>query len=406
MSPWLSVVGIGEDGLDGLSPAAQAIIKQAEILVGGKRHLAMLPEDGREHLAWPSPFDSQFEQLEAYRGQAVCVLASGDPNCYGVGTALAAQFGADALRVLPAPSAFSLACAQLGWSLAEVETLTLHGRPLALLHAYLAPGARLLILSEGSATPALIASLLCARGYGSSHMTVLEHMGGVKQRIESRTAETWPDSDGADLNSVAIECVASAAATLLPRTPGLIDAAYENDGQLTKREVRCMTLAALSPVVNQLLWDVGAGCGSVGIEWMRAARQTRAIAIENRTGRCRLIAANAAALGTPSLQIVHGDAPQALAGLPAPDAVFIGGGVSGAGVFDTCWAALKNGGRLVANVVSVEGEQMVTRWQQTIGGSLTRIAISRAEPIGRFQCWRPMMPVLQFAVSKNAGGPT
>ena len=402
MTRWLSIVGIGDDGLDGLAPVARAAIEQAEVLVGGKRHLSMLPADGREHLVWPSPFDSDFAQLDNYRGRPVCVLASGDPNCHGVGTKLVEKLGLDEIRMIPAPSAYSLACARLGWSLAEVDTLTLHGRPLELMHSFIVPGAKLLILSEDGATPARITALLCARGYGQSRVTVLEHMGGAKERVQSHTAQSWPDERVADLNTVALECVASGDAKLLPRTPGLPDDAYEHDGQLTKREVRCVTLAALSPVAGQLLWDVGAGCGSVGIEWMRAAARARTIAVESNAARCQLISANAAALGTPMLQIVHGDAPRALADLPPPDAIFVGGGVTSAGMLDACWSALKIRGRLIANVVSVEGEQVLATWQQSIGGSLARIAISRASAIGRFQGWRPLIPVSQFAVTKGA----
>lgn len=402
MTRWLSIVGIGDDGLDGLAPVARAAIEQAEVLVGGRRHLSMLPSDGREHLAWPSPFDADFEQLDNFRGRRVCVLASGDPNCHGVGTKLVEKLGPDAIRMIPAPSAYSLACARLGWSLDEVDTLTAHGRPLELMHSFIVPGAKLLMLSADGATPARIAALLCARGYQQSRVTVLEHMGGAKERVRSHTAQSWPDERVADLNTVAVECVASGDAKLLPRIPGLPDDAYEHDGQLTKREVRCVTLAALSPVAGQLLWDVGAGCGSVGIEWMRAAARARTIAVESDAARCQLISANAAALGTPMLQIVDGDAPRALADLPPPDAIFVGGGVTSAGMLDACWPALELGGRLVANVVSVEGEQVLAAWQQRIGGSLARIAISRASPMGRFQGWRALTPVSQFAVTKGA----
>jgi precorrin-6Y C5,15-methyltransferase (decarboxylating) len=401
MSPWLSVVGIGDDGLDGLSPAARAAIEQAEVLVGGKRHLSMLASDEREQLVWPSPFDGSFSQLDSYAGRAVCVLASGDPNCYGVGTKLVEKLGLDAVQIIPAPSAYSLACARLGWNLAEVDTLTLHGRPLELMHAYVLPGARLLILSADGGTPARIAALLCARGYGSSAVTVLEHMGGTHERLRSHTAQSWPDLNIANLNTVAVQCTPSADALLLSRTPGLPDDAYRHDGQLTKREVRSMTLAALSPVAGQLLWDVGAGCGSVAIEWMRATGGGRAIALESNPARIKMITENAASLGAPTLEIVHGKAPAALAGLPRPDAIFIGGGVTGEGLLDACWSALKPGGRLVANAVSVEGEQSLAAWQQRHGGSLTRIAISRAESIGRFKGWRPLMPVLQYAAGKH-----
>ncbi len=330
----------------------------------------------------------------------MCVLATGDPSCHGVGTKLVEKLGLESIQVIPAPSAYSLACARLGWNLADVDTLTLHGRPLELMHAYVQPGAKLLILTADGTTPAQIAALLCARGYGQSPLTILEHMGGSEERIRAKPAQAWRDDAFASLNTVAVDCTPSPEAVLLARVPGLPDNAYEHDGQLTKREVRSMTLAQLAPVAAQLLWDVGAGCGSVAIEWMRAAPRARAVAIESDASRVRFIASNAAALGTPALRIVHGDAPAALAGLPTPDAVFIGGGITGDGVLDLCWRALNPGGRLVANVVSVEGEQTLADWQQRVGGNLTRIAVSRAEPVGRLKGWRPLMPVSQFAVTK------
>ncbi|UEM01243.1 precorrin-6y C5,15-methyltransferase (decarboxylating) subunit CbiE [Skermanella rosea] len=393
---WLSVVGIGEDGLDGVSPAGRRLIDAAEVLMGGERHLAMIPDDGRERLAWLSPFSEGIERLLDLRGRRVCVLASGDPLDHGVGATLARRIPAGETIVVPAPGAFALACARMGWPRAEVETLSLHGRPAALLHAYVQPGARLLILSENGATPGVIAGLLRQRGYGGSRITVLEHLGGPRERCrEWRESEVY-----ADLNTVAVECVADPGAPLLPRTPGLPDEAFRHDGQLTKREVRAATLAALAPVPGQLLWDVGAGCGSIALEWMRHHPACRAVAIEPRGDRLALIAANAEALGCPRLAIVEGKAPAALAGLSAPDAVFIGGGITAPGLFETCWEALPPGGRLVANAVTIEGEQVLTGAYARLGGSLTRIAISRAEPVGPFSGWRPLMPVTQLALNK------
>lgn len=401
MSRWLSIVGIGDDGLDGLTAAARTLVDQAEVLVGGDRHLAMLPADGRERMSWPKPFDPTLATLKAYRGRPVCVLASGDPSCYGVGSLIAAQLGAEEMRIVPAPSAYSLACARLGWNLAEVETLSLHARPLELLHPFIQPQARLLVLSRDGDTPRQIAGLLCERDYGRSRVSVLEHMGGCEERVVSGAAASWDEKPSADLNTVAIECVADAGAALLPRVAGLPDDVFEHDGQLTKREVRAVTLAVLAPVAGQTLWDIGAGCGSVSIEWMRAARGARAIAIEENSERCRMIASNAQALGTPGLDIVSGRAPGSLRELPSPDAVFIGGGATREGLFDTCWAALDGGGRLVANGVTVEGEQALAEWRRKVGGSLVRLSIARAAPVGRFLGWRPSMPVTQFAATKH-----
>ncbi len=401
MSKWLAVVGIGEDGLPGLSPAARALVDGARVLVGGERHLAMLPSDGRERLTWTIPLDALIDDIVRRRGTPVCVLATGDPMHFGVGVALARRVPAAEMTIIPAPSAFSLACARLAWPLAEVATLTLHGRPLSLLNVYLQPGARLLVLSEDAATPTAVAALLRARGYGGSRLTVLERMGGPKEHIRSLSADHWQANDVADLNTLAIECVAELDAPLLPRVPGLPDSAFHHDGQLTKREVRAVTLAALAPVPGQLLWDVGAGCGSVGIEWMRSHPSCRAIALERDETRRRLIADNAAALGVPKLDIVAGDAPEALRALPAPEAIFVGGGASHPGVLEACWEALKPGGRLVANAVTVEGESSLAAWRDRFGGELIRIAIARAEPVGPYSGWRPLMPVTQLAMVKR-----
>lgn len=399
--PWITVVGIGEDGLEGLAPSVRLLIDQAAVLVGGERHLAMLPADNRERLAWPRPLTGIFPLLDARRGRPVCVLASGDPYCYGVGTTLARRYGPEALRVLPGLSAFTLACARLGWPSAEIEGLTLHGRPLALLQAYVQPGARLLILSEDGGTPAQVAGLLRERGFGASRMIVLERMGGAAERAIEATAAAFDPGPIDPLNTIAVECRAEPGASLLGRAAGLPDEAFRHDGQLTKREVRAVTLSSLVPVPGQLLWDVGAGSGSVGIEWMRSHPRCRAIAIESRSERLAFIAENAAALGTPKLQVVPGRAPAALAGLEAPDAVFIGGGIDGEGLFEACWSALRPGGRLVANVVTVEGEVRVARLHQEFGGDLSRLSVSRAEPVGPFRGWRPLMTVTQWRLTKS-----
>lgn len=399
-TPWLSIVGIGEDGLAGLTPPARALVDDAEVLVGGARHLAMLPHDDRERLAWPSPLSALLEEIESRRGTRVCVLATGDPLWYGIGVSLLKRIPRSEIAILPGRSAFTLAAARIGWPLAEIDCLTLHGRPLSLLHPYIQPGAKLLVLSEDATTPAAVASLLSARGYGKSVMIVLEHLDGAKERRVEGTAAEWSVNDVADLNTLAIQCIADSDAPLLPRTPGLPDDAYRHDGQLTKREVRAATLAALMPVPGQLLWDVGAGCGSIAIEWMRSAPRAGAIAIEREAARRALIAENAESLGTPTLKIVAGEAPAALEGLKAPDAVFLGGGVSTPGMIDNCWRALKPGGRLAANAVTLEGEAALLAWRKAHGGALVRFAVSRAEPVGPFQGWRPLMPVTQLSAVK------
>ncbi|MBW4659231.1 MAG: precorrin-6y C5,15-methyltransferase (decarboxylating) subunit CbiE [Drouetiella hepatica Uher 2000/2452] len=392
---WLSIVGIGEDGLPGLSPIARSLVDGAEILVGGDRHLAMLPDDDRHRLIWAVPISRSVDEIVRQRGQPVCVLASGDPMCYGIGVTLTRQVPIAEITIIPAPSAFSLACARLGWSRSEIETLSLCSRPLALLSTYLYPQAKLLILSEGKHTPAIVAEFLTQRGFGDSRTTVLERLGGAHERQITGIAATWTESNLADLNTIAVECISDSA---LSRLPGLPDAAYHHDGQITKREVRAVTLSALAPLPGELMWDVGAGCGSIAIEWMRSHPRCRAIAIEK--SRTQYIADNAAALGTPNLQIVEGTAPNALQNLPIPDAIFIGGGITHPGLLETCWNALKPGGRLVANVVTLEGERTLFEWHEKQGGEFIRIGIQRAEPVGKFLGWRSLATVTQWTVMK------
>lgn len=404
MNKWLSVVGIGEDGLSGLSPVARSLLDLAQVIVGGDRHLAMLPtNDLREQITWSSPIAATVAEIMRRRGQAVCVLASGDPMCYGIGVTLTRQIAIAEMTIVPAPSAFSLVCARLGWSLADVETLSLCGRNPALIQVALYPGARLLVLSSDRQTPAIVADILVKRGFGDSQITVLERMGGDRERMLEGTAAAWGVRECADLNTIAIRCISSLPSPPLlhlSRLAGLPDAAYYHDGQLTKREIRAATLAALAPLPGQLLWDVGAGCGSVGIEWMRSDARCEAIAIEQHPTRLQFIADNATTLGTPNLRIIAGEAPEALKDLPTPDTIFIGGGLTVGNLFETCWQALRSGGRMVVNAVTVEGEQKLFEWRREWGGELTRIAIQRAEPVGSFLGWKAMAPVTQWTVVK------
>jgi precorrin-6B C5,15-methyltransferase / cobalt-precorrin-6B C5,C15-methyltransferase len=399
LQKWLSIVGIGEDGLPGLTPIAQSLVAQAQILVGGDRHLSLLPSDQRPRIRWTSPIESSIQELLQYKGQSVCVLASGDPLHYGIGNTLLRRVAIEEMTIISAPSAFSLACARLGWSLTEVETLSLCGRPPALLNVALYPNARLLVLSEGGHTPGLVAQMLTERGLGDSQITVLERMGGEQERIVTGQAADWKEECFADLNTLAIALPAHAAAP--SRLAGIPDHAYHHDGQLTKREVRAVTLAALAPQPGQLLWDVGAGCGSISIEWMRSHGRCRAIAIEQNPDRLQMIADNATALGTPHLKLIHGKAPVALQDLPEPDAIFIGGGVTVPDLLETCWDRLRSGGTLVANAVTVESEQTIFHGYNQWGGELSRIAIQRAEPIGKFLGWKAMAPVTQWCVTKR-----
>ena len=397
--PWLTVVGIGEDGWRGRGRAARRALLAAEIIVGGERHLAMLPKRiAARREAWPRPFD--IAPLLAFRGKAVCVLASGDPMLFGVGGTLAPVLESGEWQVLPAPSSPSLVAARLGWPLQEIEVVSLVGRPLAALNAHLRDGARIVVLSRDGESPAALAALLDERGFGATRMSVFECLGGAHERRLDVRADAWQPCDIAALNLVALECRMAPGGRSLPLTSGLPDDAFVNDGQLTKRDVRAVTLARLAPGRGELLWDVGAGCGSIGIEWMRAHPSCRAIAIEARPERQRFIAENREALGVPSLHLVAGSAPQALQGLPAPDAVFVGGGVTVPGVLDTCWASLRRGGRLVANAVTLEGEATLVAWRARHGGTLTRIALSEARPLGGFDTWRPALPITLLEVTK------
>lgn len=400
---WLTVIGIGEDGVLGLSAAARSLIDKADILVGGDRHLAMLPElteEQQSRIVWASPIESTIQQIINLRGKSVCVLASGDPLWFGIGTTLLKRIPIEEIAIIPSPSTFSLICARLGWSLNEVETLSLCGRPASLLQSYIYPNAKLLILSSGKETPQIVANMLCDHHFSNSKITVLEHLNGTKERIISTIAnqiQNFPEF--ADLNAIAVECIPNPEAKIRSRMVGLPDDAFHHDGQLTKREVRAVTLSTLAPNAGELLWDVGAGCGSIGIEWMRSHHRCQAIAIEK--SRTHFIAENAIALGTPNLKIIEGKAPEVLQDLPTPDAIFIGGGTTGQDLFEACWEKLRSQGRLVANVVTLEGEQKLFQWQQKYGGTLTQISISRAEAIGSFLGWKPMRPVTQWQVIKS-----
>jgi precorrin-6Y C5,15-methyltransferase (decarboxylating) len=400
MSPWLTVIGIGDDGFAGLSPAARMLVETADIVVGGTRHLAMVPARTAQQLPWRQPFADSIAAIARHRGRRVVVLASGDPMWYGAGAVLARHFPREEMAVLPHPGAFSLAAARLGWPLAECGLISLHGRPLDVLRLHLAAGRRLLLLSEDGATPAAVARLLTRLGWGPSQLAVLTHLGGHAETATASTAAEWDGRRVADLNTIALECRATPGTRGVSRLAGLPDDAFEHDGQLTKSEIRAATLAALAPLPGETLWDVGAGCGSIAIEWLRADAHLAAVAVERDTARAAIIARNAAALGVPGLAIVQGEAPAALAGLVAPDAIFVGGGLADPALLPVLWRALKPGGRLVANVISTEGERALLDWHAQHGGSLTRLAISRVETLGAHHGWRALASVTQLAVAK------
>lgn len=400
---WLSIVGIGEDGVDGLSSAARQLIQCAKIVFGGKRHLQLAaPLLRGVARPWPTPFAPD-EVLE-YRNQPVCVLASGDPFVFGVGSVLARHVRCDEMIVMPSPSAFSLAAARLAWSLPDTTLISLHARALDLIRPHLHPQARVLALTSDAGAPAALAALLSGAGFGASRLIVLERLGGRRESIRETLAERF-DLDGIDpLNTVALEIRAAPGARVLARSAGLSDALFEHDGQLTKREIRAVTLSSLAPRRGELLWDVGAGSGAIGIEWMLADPSLRAIAIEARADRAARISRNAAAFGVPGLSVVHGTAPGALAGLPPPQAIFVGGGGGDPGVLDTVMAALPAGGRLVVNAITLETEAALLARRTGRGGDLIRLAVSRAEPMAGATGWRPAFPVTQWIWVKPQPG--
>lgn len=401
----VTVVGIGADGWAGLGESGRDALRAATVVIGGARQLALLSEDSgvvATRVPYPKPLREGLPALlDAHRGEAVALLASGDPMTYGVGSTLAQILGIDNVHVVPAVSSVSLACARLGWPVDDVDLISVVGRPLAALHPLVQPGRRILIMSPDAQTPVKVAQLLSERGFGSSELTVLEELGGPSERVLCGRAGSWQHPPGQALNIVAVAAHADNADVILSRQPGLPDDAYENDGQLTKRDIRAMTLARLAPAPGELLWDVGAGAGSIAIEWMRTHPACRAIAIEASTERAQRVRRNADQLGTPDLRIVEGSAPGALTDLPVPDAVFIGGGASDAGVLEACWHALRPGGRIVVNAVTLETEALLIERYRSHGGELTKLALSRVAPIGEMLRWSPAAPVTQWVATKQ-----
>ena len=387
----------------GLSLVAQRLVSEAELVLGGERHLALVDSLIRgRRLTWPSPIVEALPEIEKHRGRPVTVVASGDPFHYGVGDMLMRVVRPEEAICLPQPSAFSLAANRLGWSQQDVSHVSLHGRALEGIVRYLHPGARILALSWDGVTPAKLAQLLVNCGMSGSMLTVLEHLGGPKERIRQARAAEFDLDDVTALNTVALEVCASPDATIVPLSSGLDDTLFEHDGQLTKREVRAVTLSALAPRQGELLWDVGLGAGSIAIEWLLRHPSLKAIGIEADAGRVARAVRNAARLGTPDLGVVQGRAPDALAGLPVPDAIFIGGGLTDARVFDAAWSALKAGGRLVANAVSLAAEARLIELFRDHGGELVRLEVARAGPAGagKVFVWRPAAPIIQWRASK------
>uniref|UniRef100_A0AAU2V658 Precorrin-6y C5,15-methyltransferase (Decarboxylating) subunit CbiE n=1 Tax=Streptomyces sp. NBC_00003 TaxID=2903608 RepID=A0AAU2V658_9ACTN len=399
--PDVTVIGIGADGWDGLAPRSRDALGRADVIIGGPRQLALLPDGcGAVRVPWPTPLRPAVPALlEAHHGRRIAVLASGDPMFYGIGRTLTELLGAPP-RVLPHPSSLSYACARLGWAVEETEVVTVVGRPVERIAAALHDGRRVLVLSAGADTPADVAALLRDRGFGPSRMRVLEQLGSEDERCVDGVADEWDAGPGDALNVVAVDCRRAPDALRLGAVPGLPDSAYEHDGQLTKRHIRAATLGALAPAPGELLWDIGGGSGSIAVEWMRTHPSCRAFTVERDPVRADRIARNADRLGVPGLRVVTGAAPSVLGQLPSPDAVFIGGGLTAPGLLAACWDALPVGGRLVANTVTLESEALLAEWYRRHGGELVRLAVAHAVPVGGFTGWRQAMPVTQWAVVK------
>jgi precorrin-6B C5,15-methyltransferase / cobalt-precorrin-6B C5,C15-methyltransferase len=398
---WLAILGIGEDGVEGMPPAAQALVRQATLVVGGTRHLALAePLIQAERLPWPSPLSGAIPAILARRPAPVAVLASGDPFCDGIGALLAKTIPMAEILCLPAPSSYALARARLGWPMRETATISFCGRPLEPLAPLLSPGRRILCLSADATTPAAVARYLTAHGFGPSQLHVLEALGGANERIRATTAESFDLTDCHPLNLVALRIAAGPQARIIPLSTGLPDALFEHDGQITKREIRAITISALAPRAGELLWDVGCGSGSIAIEWMLRHAENRAIGIERDPTRALRAARNAASLGVPGLTLTQTPAPEAFRSLPTPDAIFFGGGAHLPGAIDSAWRHLRPGGRLIANAVALETEAALFAAQANFGGSLTRISVERLEPLGRLHGFRPGMTVTQWATEK------
>ncbi|MEL6744268.1 MAG: precorrin-6y C5,15-methyltransferase (decarboxylating) subunit CbiE [Pseudomonadota bacterium] len=399
--PWLDIVGIGEDGMDGLSVEARARVEAAEVIIGGNRHQKLAPNVTAKRLKWPSPFDAMIDDIRSHKGKRLVILVTGDPLWYSVGARISRAIPNGEIRFHPQLSAFQWAAARMGWSLADCDTVTVHGRAVTQVLPHLAPGVKMLVLTKDASSPAAVARLLVERGFGESQMVVLAALGGPDEARFEGVAHGW-DHAVPDFHTLAIDCVAGPNARWHTRTGGLPDDAFEHDGQITKQEVRALTLAKLAPYPDAVLWDVGAGCGSVGIEWMRAARGAMSVAVEPKPERCARIERNCVALGTEKLTILQGDAPAALEGLAQPDAIFIGGGLTDEGVFDACWSSLRQMGRLVANAVTLESEAILQDLHAKLGGDLVRLQTVRADAIGPYRGWRSAMPVTQWCVIKPA----
>lgn len=409
---WLTIIGIGDDGFEGFSPANQKLCEQADILLAAERHLQDMPKLKAEIHVWGSPLHKGIQRILSWReagldGKNVVILATGDPMHFGIGATMAKRISIDEMLVIPSPSAFSLAAARLGWGLRKVQCVSVHGRSLSLLHKAIQHEAKIIALTSTGSTIDEIADLLVDRGFGNSKLAILEHMGGKDERILTSTANGWQVGAAADFNSIGIEAIADKFAPIIPNIAGLDDTHYVHDGQLTKADIRAATLNKLLPTLNSVIWDLGAGAGSVGIEYMRLAQGSICHAVEQNERRSLNIKINAENLGVPTIKIHHGDIAHFAQKLPKPDAVFIGGGLT-LEVFNTAYAALGVGGRLVINVISLEGlaylQQICQKFNQDFAQlrqlSMMQISTSNLMNIGKLHTFKPNITVTQLALIK------
>ncbi|ANI79813.1 MULTISPECIES: bifunctional cobalt-precorrin-7 (C(5))-methyltransferase/cobalt-precorrin-6B (C(15))-methyltransferase [Sphingobium] len=395
-SPWLTIIGIGEDGAAGLSSAAHAALEQARIVTGAPRQLALLPPLKAELLTWPVPFDDGVAPLLARRGEPVVLLASGDPFWFGAGASIARHLDPSEWIGLPAPSSFSIAAARLGWSLQDVVCHGLHAAPLARLRRDLVPGGRAILLLRDGAAVGELATYLVEAGFGASTLYVMESLGGPRERIRAVRADAYAWDNVA--HPVAAGIAMAGDGEVMPRASGIADSWFEHDGQITKRPVRALTLSALAPLPGETLWDIGAGSGSVAIEWLLCGPRMQAIAFEADPVRAARGRANAARLGGDRLSVIEGRAPAILEGRKRPNAIFVGGGLSEA-LLEAILGLPGERTRLVANAVTLESEALLAQWQARLGGELLRIEMASAAPLGTRRGWKASYPLVQWSVT-------
>ena len=404
MNPWLTIIGIGDNGLDGLSKESISKINNAEYVFGGERHLSFIPDNGIKKILWENPIKNSVERIISLKSRPVCVLASGNPLWHGIGNTLLKYISVDEMLIHPSPSVFSLACAKVGWDLNDVEAISLHTNPVSVIGKYLQQGIKLFLLTKNSKTPIEVVDYLNKHGFNKSKFIIFENLGGVNENITTTTVESFDLKDISRLNVICIECIADTDTNYYSCVPGLPNEIFNNDGQITKREIRAATLAKLTPFKDDLLWDIGAGSGSISIEWMRSGKNLKAIAIECNSRRIEFLKKNAIELGVPNLEIIQGKAPDILLGLKKPNAIFIGGGLSGNNgieIIEKSINSLLPNGRLVINAVTIETEILLINNCKKYGGDLTKIAVSKVKKVGSSIAWDDYMPVVQWSYHKR-----